>query len=178
MQGKSVLLYKIFVVGVIVLFVGIGIQPAFANVSNTMKSEKDDDCDICPKISNQEIVRLNSMIYKLRILNKTLSLLSSYNSKYKEKYQDFSNKISNIEELSNDLDDNTQYNDDSIFCNVLFSIVLVYIGIVPPILSLQNFLFENGRLIMSITTLILGFICTVILFPFVTLWLNNCFNPY
>jgi hypothetical protein len=45
---KTPVLYKSLVVGVIVLFIGVGIQPAFAVTPDTSDS---DDCDICPAVS-------------------------------------------------------------------------------------------------------------------------------
>jgi len=44
---KKPVLYKSLVVGVIVLFIGVGIQPAFAVTPDISKS--DDDCNLCPK---------------------------------------------------------------------------------------------------------------------------------
>ena len=52
---------KILVVAVIILFIGIGIQPAFAVTSDT--SESEDDCNLCPKkVSNQHYDKVEVMI--------------------------------------------------------------------------------------------------------------------
>jgi len=50
LDRNPALLYKILVVGVIVIFIGIGIQPAFAftpNISNN-------NCELCPKIDSEQ----------------------------------------------------------------------------------------------------------------------------
>ena len=51
------------VVGVILLFIGIAIQPAIA--VNPISTDNEDDCDICPKISNLHLVRLRSLINRV-----------------------------------------------------------------------------------------------------------------
>ena len=49
MEGKSTMLYKTLVVGVIVLFVGMGTQPVFAQIQqdNTVFDYYDVNIEIC-----------------------------------------------------------------------------------------------------------------------------------
>jgi hypothetical protein len=65
-MGDNRMVSKGLAVAVIILFVGIGIQPAFAvNVSNITMYDDRHDCEICPKISKQNIDRLGSLINKV-----------------------------------------------------------------------------------------------------------------
>ena len=47
---RNLVLYKTLVIGVIVLFVGIGIQPAFAITSDISIN----NCELCPKIVSEQ----------------------------------------------------------------------------------------------------------------------------
>jgi hypothetical protein len=50
-MNKKPVLYKTLIIGVIILFVGVGVQPAFAvDVSNN-----EDECNLCPKVSKKNI---------------------------------------------------------------------------------------------------------------------------
>ena len=42
--------YRFLVVGVIVLFVGMGVQPAFAVDVSTSISDNEEECDVCPSV--------------------------------------------------------------------------------------------------------------------------------
>jgi hypothetical protein len=53
MEGKSAVLYKFLVVGVIVLFIGVGLQPGIAIDVSKSISDSEDDCNLCPRVSNQ-----------------------------------------------------------------------------------------------------------------------------
>ncbi|KYK33345.1 MAG: hypothetical protein AYK22_09090 [Thermoplasmatales archaeon SG8-52-3] len=48
---KERVLYKSLVTGVIVLFIGVGIQPAIAVDISKSSSNNEDDCELCPTIS-------------------------------------------------------------------------------------------------------------------------------
>jgi hypothetical protein len=50
-------LYKTLIVGIIVLLIGVGIQPAFANNVNISTSNfSEDDCDICQPVSKKHLM--------------------------------------------------------------------------------------------------------------------------
>jgi len=95
----------VLVIGIMFLFVGIAFQPAIAFTPNSFDSE--DDCDICPKVNNQQITILKSFIYRLeRQINK-LSVLYEQNPIIKRKYQEISNEIATLKEMNveSNLDD-------------------------------------------------------------------------
>ena len=92
------LLSKTLVVGVIVLFIGVGIQPAFAVTPDT--SDSVEDCNLCPKASKQQIDRLNNLLERLVRYDSQLSILSKHNPEIEEKYQELSNYINSDEPIS------------------------------------------------------------------------------
>ena len=53
MDKHPIWLYKTIVVGVITIFIGVGIQPAFSVSNNS--SDDNDDCDLCPNVSEHKI---------------------------------------------------------------------------------------------------------------------------
>ena len=105
MEKKPRLFYKMLVFGVIVLFIGIGIQPAFAVTPD--KSDNDDDCKLCPKVSNLHFVRLKNLLNRVEKYDNILSVLSKHNSK----------------EINKELKPNKPLNDYPITCNILDKIL-------------------------------------------------------
>ena len=104
MSKQRDLFYKTLVIGVIVLFIGLGIQPAFAVTLDTFDFE--DDCEICPKLSKQHIVRIKSLLDRLEKYDNELSVLSKLNPENEEKYQELSNIHSRLKEMNKELDYN------------------------------------------------------------------------
>lgn len=106
-EAKSTMLktlkmvYKILVV--VVLFIGVGIQPVFAVTSYTPDNEV--DCNLCSKISNKHIVILKSYLKNLKKHDRIKSSIPKYNPKLTM------NKRINPE------------NEYPIICSVLFTII-------------------------------------------------------
>ena len=72
------LLSKTLVVGVIVLFIGVAVQPAFADVSNTSVSDNDDGCNLCAKkVSKQHLTLIESLLNRLEKYDNQLLVLSN-----------------------------------------------------------------------------------------------------
>ncbi len=115
---------KGLVVGIIVLFIGVGFQPAFANeVSITNKtSDVEEDCN-CNPVSNLHLIRLERMLNRLEIHTKILSIFSKYNPEFKEKYQEISNRISTLKETNNELKLGSSDWDYPIICEILLIII-------------------------------------------------------
>ena len=92
-------MYKALVIGVIVLFIGVGIQPAIAVTLNSADSE--DDCNLCPKkVSKQHIIKLKSLISRLDTLNTKLLTVSKLNPDIEERYQDISDKVAILKDIN------------------------------------------------------------------------------
>jgi hypothetical protein len=114
MEIKPVILYKTLVVGVIFLFVGIGIQPAFADGSNF--SDSDIGCNLCAeKVSKSHLGFINGL---LNIIVKNENQLSTFSKQYPqidEQYQELSNAITIFSEEVN----NIYRNGDSFICAII-----------------------------------------------------------
>ena len=63
-MSKNPVFYKSLVVGVIVLFIGVGVQPAFAVTPDTSDSE--DDCNLCAKkVSKSHLILIESLLNRV-----------------------------------------------------------------------------------------------------------------
>jgi hypothetical protein len=93
---------KTLAVAVILLFIGLGVNPAIA-VVEPITSEID-DCNLCPKLSKQHIVRIKSFIDRLEKYDNELSVLSKLNPEIEEKHKEISNAISTLSDM-NEFDD-------------------------------------------------------------------------
>jgi hypothetical protein len=92
---------KGLVVGIIVLFIGVGVQPALAvepKVSeNTMETEE--DCG-CKEVSDVNLNRLDKALNRLEGNTGFISFLSKRNPKIAEEYQELSNRINALTEMN------------------------------------------------------------------------------
>jgi len=64
---KERIFSKGLVVGVILLFIGISVQPALA--INTISSDNEEDCSICLKVGKLQDVRLKRLLDRFETLN-------------------------------------------------------------------------------------------------------------
>jgi len=74
------------IVGVILLFIGVTVQPAIA--VNPISTDNDEDCEICPKVKKTHLVRLKSLINRVETINNKFSVISKHNPEIEEKYQE------------------------------------------------------------------------------------------
>jgi len=154
---------KSLVVGIIVLFIGVGFQPAFANeVSITNKSEVEEDCD-CQPVSNLHLIRLERMLNRLEIHTKILSFFSKYNPEFAEKYQEISNRISTLKETNNELNNELKLDsldgESPILCSIL-EILNTTVGYIAEYII--YYLEKEAETLMDI---ILQFISEILLVP-------------
>jgi len=100
---------KIIVFGVIVLFVGMCFQPAFAveNRVSTNKVEKVEDCD-CQEVSNSDFLMIKELLTELDEYTNTIIKRFGHIPEVKEKCQELLDAInidiSTLDELCTDLD--------------------------------------------------------------------------
>lgn len=95
--------YKLLLIGVIVLFIGVGIQPAFAVYNKSTNIEDVEDFG-CEEISYTKIVKIERLLDRIEITNELLLLLSKHNPELIVENEKLSNKIkeftSNLEVLA------------------------------------------------------------------------------
>jgi hypothetical protein len=152
MNRKHNVFYKTLVIGVIVLFIGIGIQPAIANnVSITKASESEDDCDICPTITNRNLARVKSMVNKIENNDNSLSLLSKQCPKIAVKYQEISNKIINS---NKDLEHNIPLVSSLTICDIIALFMFPILMFGAPFLNLYDYSIENSKVLLFIISLL------------------------
>jgi hypothetical protein len=80
------------VVGVILLFIGVAVQPSIAD--NPISSDNVEDCSICPKVSTRLIVRLKSIFDRFEMYDNIQYIISKNHPKIIDIYQKIYYKIS------------------------------------------------------------------------------------
>ncbi len=117
------------VVAIVLLFIGVAVQPSIA--VNPIPSDNEEDCDICPKSSSLHLVRLKSLINRVETLDNKLSVMSKHNPKVADKYQELSDKIITLSEMNKILNSNNSLNFTA--CLILTLIMgLYFIFMFPP----------------------------------------------
>jgi hypothetical protein len=118
------------IIGIIVLFIGVGIQPAFANeVSITAISNNKEDCN-CKPVSNLHLVvlerlsnRLDRLLDRLEVYTGVISILYRHKPDFTEKFNEFSNEIITLRESNNDLKSIFEFGIHEEICNALMSTI-------------------------------------------------------
>ena len=164
------------VFGIILLFICVGIQPAFAVDVSKSISDNEGDCNLCAKMfTGEHLIKLNNLIEKLNILDNKLSVVAKSNSELDEKYQELSDKITKFKEVSNELNPKIQNNND--ICDILFIFIGSYMIIWITLDELHYRFSGRGRFFMVLLVDILAKICRIIFSPYLVLWLIFCY-PY
>jgi len=114
METKPVFLYKTLVISVIFLFIGIGLQPAFAVTSNFYNN--DDGCDICAKkVSKSHFDLISGLLNIFKKYENQLSVLAKQYPQIEEKNQELSSAINIFTEEV----DSIYRNGDSFICIII-----------------------------------------------------------
>ena len=156
MVKTSSMVYKTLVVGVIVLFIGVGIQPAIAVTPNTADSEE--ECNLCPKVSNLHLVLLERMLNRVETLTSKLSVVSKLNPLIEEKSQVLSDAITTFKEKSNEFKFERPLIIRRILCGIAFTIYSV-VWLIGGVLSLIPGFDEIIWPIMYATLVVTALIC-------------------
>jgi hypothetical protein len=156
---KEKMLYKTLVVGVIVLFVGVGVNPAFAVDVSKSVSDSEEECDLCPKASNQQINRLINLLDKLERYDNQLLVLSKHYPEFEEKYQELSEIVTDFKEINKELkSDNFDVNK---FCNIAYPLLFILVAPAVFYLTWDVNLFTTLLLPFVILISIPGLILTI-----------------
>ena len=174
-MNKNILL----VIGTTILFLGISVQTSIATVQPKYidveySSDIEEDCEICPKVSNQNRFLIKILIKRLEKLDNRLSVISKYNPIVAKKYKEVSERISSITEMNNELKQDSSLEDYPILCDILLiiGIVIAKINIFfwELLEVLKNTIIAYAILsIISVTSL---FITTIVL----NTWANLCID--
>jgi len=168
MSKNPAVLYKTLVVGVIVLFVGLGVQPAFAVKSDV--SDSRDDCNLCPKkVSNQNLVRLKNVVSRLETLNSKLSVLSKQYPEMEGLYIELSDIILTLKEINKTTELNSPNSDFTIICEIFYRIANGAESLAQRFEGLWEFLNNPYRPIRYFIARIMGWVVYGTLAGFVLL---------
>jgi hypothetical protein len=118
------------VVAVVLLFVGISIKPAIA--VNPISTDTENDCSICPKVSKLQLVRLKSLIEKLKINDNKLSVMSKHHPQVAKRYQEVSDGITTLTDMNKELKPDRDY---PRICDIILILALPFIILWDEILS-------------------------------------------
>ena len=98
---KHNLYCKILAVGIIVLFVGVGIHPAFAvdTRQSMVNKASEEDCG-CNDVDNWQLVVLEKQLNRLEVYSKLLLVLSRYNPELKEINEELYNIVTTLQQMN------------------------------------------------------------------------------
>ena len=94
---------KVLAVAVILLFLGVGVQPALANeVSNTV-SDVDEDCLECQPVNRIDILKVKLLMIRVEAFTNVILSRFGHIPEIREKCEEISDRITNFQEMYNDL---------------------------------------------------------------------------
>ena len=119
---RNVCLKKGLVIGIIVLFLGVGFQPALANeISTNMVSDVDEDCLECQPVNRVEILKVKLLLIRIEAITNILLSRFGHITEVKEKYQELSDRIITLRKMNEEFKSNLLLNDDSPICKLIMT---------------------------------------------------------
>ena len=123
---------EILILGIIFLFIGVGIQPAFAiEISNIKPSENVEDCN-CGIADNYDTVRVKSLLTRaesllnrVEIFTNIIPLLYKDTPEVIKDCEKLSEKISTFREMNEELNTNTPFREYPIICGLLYPFFVI-----------------------------------------------------
>ena len=105
MQKKHTI--GILAIGIVVLFIGVGIHPAFAvNTKQSMvNKESVEDCG-CGEVSDTDLVKVDRLLDRVEVYSKLLLVLSQHYPELREMSEELSDKLSNVNKLYDEFNTN------------------------------------------------------------------------
>jgi hypothetical protein len=129
---------KILAVGIIIMFISVGVHPAFA--VNTRQSIVDkaseDDCG-CEDIDKKQLDELEKQLNRLEVYSKLILVLSKHNPELSELSEELSNRITILMTLNGD---------NTAICLILYSMATVIASLALPFLPFLYIFPEDGVL--------------------------------
>lgn len=152
---------KVLITGIISLFIGIGLQPAFANeVSIANTTDILEGCKCGQPVKNNLIDRLKSLMNRFEKTKYIILRLSKHNPEHEEKYQELYDKITAITEMNNNYLSDLSW-DFPIICD---KIIRLYWRVYYSLAALDEYLVDlTGE--HPVLGLILISFCVRIIFP-------------
>ncbi len=118
---------KCIVIGIILLFIGVGFQPVFAEESLPITLKREEDCFKCQVSDEYNLLKVKLLMYKVRVIV-NIVLLSKLGKipEIKENCQEILDVINSENSLG-----------ESPICNVLFPLVFIgrFLAMTLPIIK-------------------------------------------
>ena len=168
---RSSCIKNVLVVAVILLFVGVCVQPAFA--INPNLSDSEDDCDICLKVSNLNLVRLENLSNKIYKYDNILSVLSKNYPEFTEKYQELSERITTFKEINKELKQVANKDKNTSLCDLLQNISLV---LIMPYAFYRGLIIENDQPFLILILFPFIAVTTTVSLIFMAFWKVFCYK--
>ena len=116
---RNVCFKKGLVVGVLILFLSVGLQPALANeVSITKTSESKGDCG-CQPVNRAELLRVKLLLIRIEAITNVILSKFGHIPEVAEKCQEITNRIETFKEMNNELKLSSSLWDFQIICSIL-----------------------------------------------------------
>ena len=135
---------KALVVGIILLFIGVGFQPAIANEI----SDVDEDCFECQPMNRVTLLKVRLLLIQFEVFTNILMNRFGHIPEVKEKCQVISENISIFKEFKEKLYSFSQFQDIPLICYILYPIFIILMELVesfpqsdiPILKQILNFL--------------------------------------
>jgi len=133
----------------------------------------EDDCNLCPKVSNQHLVRLENLLNKIYKYDNILSALSKNYPEIAEKYQELSKRITTFKKMNKELKQIASGDKNTNLCDLLHNISL---SLLVPYAFYRGFSQENDYPILNLILFPFIVVTTAISIIFMIIWRVFCYK--
>ena len=130
---RNVWYTKTFVLVIIVLFLGVGFQPALANeIPTNIVSDVDEDCLECQPVSRIDLLKIRLLLTRIEVFTKIIMQRFGHIPEVSEK----------CDEILNIIDSSNIQWDYPLMCVILISILVPLVAIIMILDKIENGLRE------------------------------------
>ena len=163
---------KILVVGIIVLFLGVGFQPALANEI----SDVEEDCG-CQPVSRVDLLKVKLLLIRLEAFTNVILSKYEHIPEIQEECGEILDRITSLREMNDEFESHLLLNDEHPWCKFLMPIGNTLTIIIFTLIDLTYY-FENNPILLKI----IGFLGFSLLPLYTTVLalviLYDCIEPY
>ena len=143
-MNRNNMLKNSIVFGVILLFLGVGFQPALSNEISTNPVSVDEDCFECQPVNRVDLLKVKLLLIRVEAFTNIILSRFSHIQEIREKCEEASERISEISEL----------NENVFVCNFLFIAVIFIVAIVELTDMILNPFEQGSPIFILIGTLL------------------------
>ncbi len=142
----------ILAIGIVVLFIGVGIHPAFAvNTKQSMINKVSvEDCG-CGEVSDTDLVKVERLLDRVEVYSKLLLVLSKHNPELREMSEELSNQLANINKLYDEFNTNILQQFKHPVCYILeplYVIIFIIWGFATEICKMAALVYNSVLLLI------------------------------